>query len=138
MRAASTPHSPQLLTDLAETDQAAFERCARELAYLANVLKVGIRVQGAPPSDVEARDCAYATCDRGLELVRECGIELRILAGARFDPLVRARLAHPARRQFPASGTRAISSFSIAASTGLTMYASKPACVPRSASPWLP
>jgi hypothetical protein len=68
----------QLLTDLAETDPAAFERCARELAYLANVLKVGIRVQGAPPSDVEARDCAYATCDRGLELVRECGLAARI------------------------------------------------------------
>jgi hypothetical protein len=68
----------QLLTDLAETDQASFERCARELAYLANVLKVGIRVQGAPPSDAEARDCAYATCDRGLELVRECDMDARV------------------------------------------------------------
>jgi len=35
-------------------------------------------VHGALPYDVEARDTAYATCDRGLELAREQGIEVRI------------------------------------------------------------
>jgi hypothetical protein len=68
----------ELLGKLAEMDQAAVERCARELAYLANVLKVGVRVRGAPPSDLEARDLAYATCDRGLEVAREHLIEVRI------------------------------------------------------------
>ena len=68
----------ELLGKLAGMNQAAFERCARELAYLANVLKVGVRVRGAPPTDVEARDLAYATCDRGLEVARERDIEVRI------------------------------------------------------------
>jgi hypothetical protein len=72
------PVLTRLLGELAETDPEAFGRCARELAYLANVLKVGIRVHGALPSDVEARDTACATCDRGLELARERGIEVRI------------------------------------------------------------
>lgn len=67
-----------LLAELAETDQPAFERCARELAYLANVLKLGVRVQGATMSDIEARDAAFAACDRGLTWVRERGIEPRI------------------------------------------------------------
>jgi hypothetical protein len=67
-----------VLTDLAQTDQSAFERCARELAYLANVLKLGVRVRGAAMSDIEARDAAYAACDRGLMWLRERGIEPRI------------------------------------------------------------
>jgi hypothetical protein len=67
-----------LLTELAEMDPSAFERCARELAYLANVLKLGVRVRGAAMSDIEARDAAYAACDRGLTWVRERGIEPRI------------------------------------------------------------
>lgn len=68
----------QALTQLAETDLTAFERCARELAYLANVVKAGTRVEGAPPSDIEARDCAYSTCERGLELIRQRGLQVRI------------------------------------------------------------
>lgn len=68
----------QLLTELAATDQPAFERCARELAYLANVVLVGVRVKGAPLSEIEARDCAYGTCDRGLELVREHDMAVQI------------------------------------------------------------
>jgi hypothetical protein len=68
----------QLLADLAVTDQPAFERCARELAYLANVVMVGIRIEGAPPSQIAARDCAYATCNRGLEFVREQGLAVQI------------------------------------------------------------
>jgi hypothetical protein len=66
------------LSELAETDFAAFERCARELAYLANVVKVGIPAKGAPMSDTEARDTAYAACDRGLQLARKRGLEVRI------------------------------------------------------------
>jgi hypothetical protein len=68
----------QLLAELAATDQPAFERCARELAYLANVVMVGVRVKGAPLSEIEARDCAYATCDRGLEFVREHGVAVQV------------------------------------------------------------
>jgi hypothetical protein len=68
----------QALTELAETDQPALERSARELAYLANVIKAGTRAEGAPPSDAEARDCAYSTCERGLELIRQRGLEVRI------------------------------------------------------------
>jgi hypothetical protein len=68
----------QLLTELAATDQPAFERCARELAYLANVVLVGVRGKGAPLSEIEARDCAYATCDRGLELVREHDMAVQV------------------------------------------------------------
>jgi hypothetical protein len=68
----------QLLTELAATDQPAFERCARELAYLANVVLVGVRVKGAPLSEIEARDRAYATCDRGLELVREHDMAVQV------------------------------------------------------------
>jgi hypothetical protein len=68
----------QALSELAETDWQAFERCARELAYLANVLKAGVAVQGEPMSDVEARDAAYAACDRGLELAREHGLDARM------------------------------------------------------------
>lgn len=68
----------QLLTELAAADQPAFERCARELAYLANVVLVGVRVKGAPLSEIEARDCAYATCDRGLELVREHDMAVQV------------------------------------------------------------
>lgn len=68
----------QLLTELAATDQAAFERCARELAYLANVVLVGVRVKGALLSQIEARDCAYATCDRGLELMREHDMAVQV------------------------------------------------------------
>ena len=71
------PALTALLTELAETDQSAFERCARELAYLANVLKLGVRVRGATMSDIEARDAAYGACERGLERVRERGIEPR-------------------------------------------------------------
>lgn len=66
------------LSELAETDPPAFERCARELAYLANVVKVGVPVKGAPISDAEARDTAYAACDRGLQLARKRGLETRI------------------------------------------------------------
>lgn len=68
----------QALSELAQTDQPAFERCARELAYLANVLKVGVGVKGAPMSDIDARDGAHAACDRGLELARERGMEVRL------------------------------------------------------------
>src|SRR6185503_10333000 len=66
------------LSELAETDPPAFERCARELAYLANVVKVGVPVKGAPISDAEARDTAYAACYRGLQLARKRGLETRI------------------------------------------------------------
>jgi hypothetical protein len=66
------------LSELAETDFSAFERCARELAYLANVIKVGVPVKGAPMSDAEARDTAYAACNRGLQLARKHGLEVRI------------------------------------------------------------
>lgn len=66
------------LSVLAETDQMAFERCARELAYLANVLKVGTRTQGALLEDTQARDLAYATCERGLEVLRKLELDLRI------------------------------------------------------------
>lgn len=68
----------QLLTELASTDQSSFERCSRELAYLANVVMVGIRAKGAPLSQIEARDWAYAACDRGLEFVRKHGIAVQI------------------------------------------------------------
>jgi hypothetical protein len=68
----------QALSELAETDQAAFERCGRELAYLANVLKVGVHAKGAPMSDTDARDTAYAACDLGLELARERGLDVRL------------------------------------------------------------
>ncbi|HEV8331765.1 MAG TPA: DUF6178 family protein [Steroidobacteraceae bacterium] len=68
----------QALSELAETDPPAFERCARELAYLANVLKVGVSVKGEPMSDVDARDAAYAACDQGLELAREHGLDTRV------------------------------------------------------------
>jgi hypothetical protein len=75
-------HKHQALTEalgeLAETDPEAFERCARELAYLANVVKVGVGVKGEPMSDAEARDTAYATCNEGLELARTHGLEERI------------------------------------------------------------
>jgi len=63
------------LSELAETDPSAFERCARELAYLANVLKVGVAMNEAQLSDDEARDAAYAACDEGLELARELGLD---------------------------------------------------------------
>jgi hypothetical protein len=66
------------LSELAATDPPAFERCARELAYLANVVKVGAPVKGAPISDAEARDTAYAASDRGLQLARKRGMETRI------------------------------------------------------------
>lgn len=66
------------LSELAETDFAAFERCARELAYLANVVKVGVPLQGAPLSTEEARNTAYAACNRGLQLARKHGLEERI------------------------------------------------------------
>ncbi len=68
----------ELLTELAEADPSAFERCTHELAYVANVVKVGVRVQGAVMSDIEARDAALAACYRGLEWVRERGMEARI------------------------------------------------------------
>jgi hypothetical protein len=68
----------QALGELAQSDPPAFERCARELAYLANVLKVGVGVKGEQMSDAEARDTAYATCDQGLELARAHGLEERI------------------------------------------------------------
>jgi hypothetical protein len=68
----------QALSDLAATDPPAFERCARELAYLANVLKAGVSVKGEPMSDVDARDAAHAACDQGLELAREQGLDARI------------------------------------------------------------
>jgi hypothetical protein len=66
------------LSELADTDFSAFERCAWELAYLANVVKVGVAVKGAPISDAEARDTAYAACDRGLKLARKRGLEVPI------------------------------------------------------------
>lgn len=66
------------LGELAEADPPAFERCARELAYLANVLKVGVSVKGESMSDVEARDAAFAACDQGLELAREYRLDARI------------------------------------------------------------
>jgi hypothetical protein len=69
------PAITALLAELVETDPPAFERCARELAYLANVLKLGARVKGAAMSDIEARDAAYAACDRGLAWVRDRGLE---------------------------------------------------------------
>jgi hypothetical protein len=68
----------QALSDLAATDPPAFERCARELAYLANVLKVGVPVNGNPMSDSDARDAAHAACNQGLELAREHGLDARI------------------------------------------------------------
>lgn len=68
----------QALSELAATDQPAFERCARELAYLANVLKIGVAVNEAPMSDSEARDAAYAACAVGLELARDQGLEIRM------------------------------------------------------------
>ena len=46
----------EALDDLAATDPPAFERCARELAYLANMLKVGVSVKGESMSDVDARE----------------------------------------------------------------------------------
>jgi hypothetical protein len=76
----------QALSELAETDPPAFERCARELAYLANVIKVGVSVKGEPMSDVDARDAAYAACDQGLVLARDHGLETRI---AREPGLIR-------------------------------------------------
>lgn len=66
------------LIELAETDPPAFERCARELAYLANVLKLGAHVKGGAMSDLEARDAAYAACDRGLAWLRDRDSEPRI------------------------------------------------------------
>ena len=66
------------LSLLAETDQMAFERCARELAYLANVLKVGTRARGALLEDTAARDLAYATCERGLEVLGKLELDLRL------------------------------------------------------------
>jgi hypothetical protein len=68
----------QALSELAEIDQPAFERCARELAYLANVVRAGVSVKREQMSDSDARDAACAACDRGLELVRERGLDARI------------------------------------------------------------
>ncbi|HKS58643.1 MAG TPA: hypothetical protein VJS12_25360 [Steroidobacteraceae bacterium] len=68
----------QALSEVAETDPQAFERCARELAYLANVLKVGVAVKGEPMSDADARDAAFAACNQGLELARQHGLDVRI------------------------------------------------------------
>jgi hypothetical protein len=72
----------EALGELAEIDRPAFERCARELAYLANVLKVGISLQGEPMSDDDARDAAYSACDRGLQLAREHALD----AGIEHEP----------------------------------------------------
>ena len=68
----------QALGELAEADPPAFERCARELAYLANVLKVGVSVKGEAMSDADARDAAFAACDQGLALAREYRLDARI------------------------------------------------------------
>src|SRR5262249_30810422 len=68
----------RLLEELAATDQTAFERCARELAYLANVVKVGTRARGAVLKDAEARDVAYATWEGGRDVLRKFDADARI------------------------------------------------------------
>jgi len=73
LRLAGPKHSsePTLtvqLRRLAAEDPASFHERARELAYLANVLKAGVCVQDEVLSDEHAKDAAFAVCNLGAEL----------------------------------------------------------------------
>jgi hypothetical protein len=59
-----------LLRSLAAEDPPGFDRATRELAYLANVLRVGVTVEARALTNTEAREAAFATCALGVELAR--------------------------------------------------------------------
>jgi Family of unknown function (DUF6178) len=56
---------------LAATDADTFELRMRELVYLANLLMIAIRTMDQPLRESQARDAAFATCNLGLELLRQ-------------------------------------------------------------------
>ena len=66
----SEPELAVQLRRLAGEDSESFQSRARELAYLANVLKVSVRVQDTALTDHEAKDAAFAACNLGIELAQ--------------------------------------------------------------------
>jgi hypothetical protein len=64
------PPLTTLLRSLAAEDPPGFERAMRELAYLANILRVGVTLDARALTNTEAREAAFATCAIGVELAR--------------------------------------------------------------------
>jgi hypothetical protein len=68
----------RLLKHLEDESQDAFQRCTRELAYLATVLMAGSSLEGEPFPAGGARDAALATCSLGSEYLQSRHLELRL------------------------------------------------------------
>jgi hypothetical protein len=64
------------LVQLSSSDPAALDARARELAYLANVLLVGVALNGTAMSAADARQAALSLCNLGFELLKKRQEEL--------------------------------------------------------------